>query len=146
MKTRAEFSKYIVSALKMLNFRNVICDNIKIHFQHFRISQKNWIGEEIWNTFKMLSLIDEGSSEVKKLCWFEDEDIFLAVQFWYISGDNEISRFIKKEFTEKSAMTEIGIQFGTNRVREGQMFPITKGFNEESLDSKVQLDVIKMTL
>ena len=94
----------------------------------------------------MLSLIDEGSSEVKKLCWFEDEDIFLAVQFWYISGDNEISRFIKKEFTEKSAMTEIGIQFGTNRVREGQMFPITKGFNEESLDSKVQLDVIKMTL
>ena len=43
-------------------------------------------------------------------------------------------------------MTEIGIQFGKKRIRDGPMFLITGGFNEESLDSKVQLDMIKMTL
>ena len=55
-----------------------------------------------------------------------DDDISLALQYWYKTGSREVHNFNKKEFIEKAAVDKNGILFCRSSIMDGQRF-ITTG-------------------
>ena len=49
-----------------------------------------------------------------------DEDVSLALQYWYRVGSREVSKFNKKEFIEKATVEKDGILFCKSRIMDGQ--------------------------
>ena len=71
-----------------------------------------------------------------------DEDVSLALQYWYRTGTGEVYMFNKKEFVEKATVEKNGILFYKSRIMDGQRFITTAGFNEDNLGSEVQLNMM----
>ena len=71
-----------------------------------------------------------------------DEDVSLALQYWYRVGSREVSKFNKKEFIEKATVEKDGILFCKSRIMDGQRFIITGGFTEENLGNEIQLNLM----
>ena len=65
-----------------------------------------------------------------------DENISLALQFWYRVGNREVIKFNKKEFVEKAIVEKNGILFCKSRIMDGQRFITMAGFNENNLTAR----------
>ena len=51
-----------------------------------------------------------------------DEDVSLALQYWYRTGTGEVYMFSKKKFVEKATVEKNGILFCKSRIMDGQRF------------------------
>jgi len=69
----------------------------------------------------------------------DDEDIALALEYWYKLGSKEVEKFNKKEFVLKAAVKKDGILFCRSRILDGQRFISTGGFKQNSLGMELQL-------
>ena len=71
-----------------------------------------------------------------------DEDISLALQYWYKTGSREVKKFKKKEFIDKASVEKDGILCCKSRIMDRQRFITTAGLNEDNLGNKVQLNMM----
>ena len=70
-----------------------------------------------------------------------DEDISLALQYWYKTGSKEVIKFNEKEFIDKAAV-EKKILFCKRKIMDGHRFITTAGLNEDNLGNEVQLNIM----
>ena len=71
----------------------------------------------------------------------KDEDISLALEYWYKTGSREVNKFNKKEFIDKAAVEKNGILLCKSRIIDGQRFITTGGYDEGNLGSEVVLNM-----
>ena len=75
-----------------------------------------------------------------------DDDISLALEYWYKKGTLEVKQFNKSELVSRVAVERNGILFSRSRIMEGQRFIMTSEFDEDSVGQEVQLDLMTPVL
>ena len=75
-----------------------------------------------------------------------DDDISLALEYWYKKGTHEVKQFNKPELVSRIGVERNGILFSRSRILEGQRFIMTGEFGKDSLGKEVQLDLMTPVL
>ena len=151
---RAKFSNYILMPTKF-NFRKIVrvtalifkflknakpdvwtkCDNkFKMFVAHKLddnlISQEKLSFDFFVNDDKFANICwgsekDETRSSGDVFVNLTDDDISLALNYWYKKGTAEVKQFNKSELVSRIAVERNGILFSRSRILEGQRFIMT---------------------
>ena len=100
----------------------------------FEESMSNWFAGICGGAEKPLMRF-KGTAELH----IDDEDIALALEYWYKLGSKEVVKFNKKEFLMKAAVEKNGILFCRSRILDGQRFITTGEFKLDSLGMELQM-------
>ena len=161
MASRAEFSKYLFMPTKF-NFRKVV----RVTACMFKYLKKAGLVKTTKNRFRMF-VAQKAESLVRHfvkedqfmgICWgaekpltsfigdaeldIDDEDISLALEYWYKKGSKEVVQFNKKEMVAKVAVEKESILYCRSRIMDGQRFISAGGFEKNSLGLEVQLNMM----
>ena len=168
MASRAEFSQYLFMPTKF-NFRKVVrvtasifkylkrSGLVKKPVERFRMfvaqyQEENFRSEEqlfdhfvkqdqfmgiCWGSEKPLTSF-MGNAELD----IDDEDISLALGYWYQKGSKEVTEFNKKELLSRISVEKNGILYCRSRIMDGQRFVSAGGFEKDSLGLEVQLNMM----
>ena len=80
------------------------------------------------------------SSREQVVMHITDEDISMALEYWYTKGTREVIKYNKKEFLDKSAVLRNGILFCRSRIMDCQRFITAGGFPKTTLGKELGLN------
>ena len=168
MASRAEFSNYLFMPTKF-SFRKVVRVTACM-FKYLKKTSLVKNTENKFRMFVAQNLEEAGQQAeplvnhfVKEdqfmgICWgsekpltnfigdaelgIDDEDISMALEYWYKKGSKEVVQFNKKEMVARVAVEKNGILYCRSRIMDGQRFVSAGGFERNSLGLEVQLNMM----